>query len=66
MSATEHILSADSEPAPSPAEATTPLEGDRALDLSKLVERESQTLLGVSWEKAHEMLESGSLAGTAT
>jgi len=66
MSGTEHILPAGGEPHSSPAKAPPPPQSERApIDLSKLVEHESQTLLGVSWSKAREMLESGSLAGTA-
>lgn len=34
-------------------------------ELLELAERESQSLLGVSWEDARRMLEAGEIAGTA-
>jgi hypothetical protein len=34
-------------------------------ELAKLVESETRSLLGVSWQEAHALLDKGALAGTA-
>jgi hypothetical protein len=34
-------------------------------ELSQLVDREARSLLGVSWQEGHALLDKGALAGTA-
>lgn len=44
----------------------SPQEQERSHEeLTQLIEREARSLLGVSWQEAHVMLDKGALAGTA-
>jgi hypothetical protein len=44
----------------------SPQEHERSREeLQELAERESRSLLGVSWRQAHRLLDEGALVGTA-
>ena len=44
----------------------SPQEHERSQeDLRELAEREARSLLGVSWQEAHALVDKGALAGTA-
>lgn len=65
MAAREWTLM-DAKQHPRGAQVPAPQEHERTSEeLVEFIERESQELLGVSWTEAREMLENGSLAGTA-
>jgi hypothetical protein len=55
-------------PRPAPAQAATVARQEHVRspqELAEFAEAESQSLLGVSWDEARRLLESGELDGTA-